>query len=82
MVLATMKIPQLRLLNEVIDVPGMQVAQVLPSRWPVKCNDRCLPQLQFINKVVHTPVEAQCLIPMALHCCRPLGFPCCCIHGG
>ena len=57
MVFATMQIPQLQFLNEVIHVPGVQVVQVLPSRLPVVCNDRCPPQLQFINKVVHTPVE-------------------------
>ena len=63
-VLATKKIPLLQLLNEVIDVPCVQVVQVLPCRLPVVCNDRCLSQLQFINKVVHTPVVAQSLIPM------------------
>ena len=32
---ATMVIPLLQFLNEVIDVPGMQVVQVLPSRCPL-----------------------------------------------
>ena len=57
MVLATMKIPQLQFLIEVIDVSGMQVVQVLPSRLTVVCNDRCpayVPQLQLINMVVYT----------------------------
>ena len=35
MVLSTVEIPQLQFLNEVIDVPGMQIVQVLPSRLPV-----------------------------------------------
>ena len=57
----TEEIPQVQFLTEVIDVPGMQVVQVL-CRLPVVCNDRCPPQ-QFINKVVYTPVVAQSLIP-------------------
>ena len=36
-------------------------------------------QLQFIKKVVHTPVVAQSLFPMA---CRPKRLSCCRTHGG
>ena len=43
MVQLTVEIPQLQFLNEVIDVPGMQVVQGLPSRLPVVSNDRCPP---------------------------------------
>ena len=67
MVLSTMKVPQLQFLNEVIDVSGTQVVQVLPSRLPVVCNDRCpsyVPQLQFTNIFVYTPVVARSFIPM------------------
>ena len=53
MVLLTMVIPQLQILDKVIDVPGMEVVQVLPSRF-ARCVQR---QVQFINKVVYTPVE-------------------------
>ena len=49
-----------------LDVSGMQVVQVLPSRLPVVCNDRCpayVLQLQLINKVVCTPVVRRVLSP-------------------
>ena len=75
MVLATMKIPQLQFLNEVFDVPGMQVVQVLPCRLPVVCNDRCPPQLQLLNMVVYTTVVAQRLAPMVRTVRRTKSFP-------
>ena len=71
------------------DVPGMQVVQVLPCRFPVVCNDSFpayVPLLQLINKVVYTPVVAQSLIPIAflfetieIPFCRTQGGrrPCC-----
>ena len=49
-----------------IDVPGMQVVQVLPGRFTVVCRDRFPPQLQFINKVVYTDVVAQCFFEIPL----------------
>ena len=39
----TKVLPLLQFLYEVVDVPGMQVVQVIPSRCPL-CNDRCPPQ--------------------------------------
>ena len=49
------------------DVAGMQVVQVLPSRWPLGCHDRCpayVPQLPLINKVVDITVVAQRPFPL------------------
>ena len=51
---------------------------VVVIHMPVVCNDRCpgyVPQLQFINKVVYTPVVAQSLIPMASHTIEILLLP-------
>ena len=50
----TIVILQLQFMNKVIDVPGMQVAKVLPVVAPV-CNDRCPSQLQYIHKIVIFP---------------------------
>ena len=78
MVLPTMKILQLQFLNEVIDVFGVQVVQVLPSRLPVVCNDRCpayVPQLQLINKFMFVPVVAQSCIPTVWQTIEILLFP-------
>ena len=85
MVLPTMVIPQLQFFAKVIDDPVVRVVQVLPSRSPVVCNDRCpgyVPQLQLSNKAVYTPVVAQSLIPMVFLFNRPSRFPCCRTHGG
>ena len=68
---------------EVVDVPGMRSyrsPQVVHT--PVVCNDRCPPQLQFINKVVIFPFVAQRHIQMVKLFNRPLRFHCCRTHGG
>ena len=83
--LALVAIPQLQFLDKVIDDPVVRVVQVLPSRSPVVCNDRCpgyVPQWQLNNKAVYTPVVAQSLISMAVLFSRPSRFPCCRTHGG
>ena len=84
-VLSIMVFPQLQFLDKVIDDPVVRVVQVLPSRSPVVCNDRCpgyVPQLQLINKAVYIPVVAQSLIPKTFLFSRPSRFPCCRTHGG
>ena len=49
--------------SRVSDVPvACRGVQVLPSRWPVGCHDRCpayVPQLPLFNKVVDITVVAQ-----------------------
>ena len=80
-VLLTVEIPQLQFSNEVIDVPVVHVVQVLPSRSPVVCNDRCpgyVPQLQLIYTprscslcwVVDVPIVRSCRSFTSLSWCR------------
>ena len=64
--LATRAIP-VSVRSWVIDVPSMQVVQVLPSCWPVGCHDRWpayVPQLPIFKKVIDITVVAQRPFPL------------------
>ena len=75
MVLATMVIPQLQPLDKVIDGPVVRFVLFFSCRSHARCVQRQMlgyvSQLQFINRVVYTPVVEQSFMPMALPFSRP-----------
>ena len=66
----TIEIPQLQLLDKVIDDPVVRVVLFFSCRSHARCVQRqvlgYVSLLQFINKVVHTPVVPQRQIPLVL----------------